>query len=329
MILAVDIGGTKIHAALYEVSGHRLEKKSESLLATADVPSPGDALASFVRDHDSVIEACALGVAGPVLGDRVPGSNLPWELRGAEVSKALGGVPVRLLNDLEAAGYGLEAVAHEDLVTLQAGNRAPDGNRALVSPGTGLGETILVKRDGHYRPVVSEAGHADFAPRTDEEVELWRWLRGTWGRATWERVVSGPGLVNVFLWLRESGRVTDDSGIEARPGDSAPAALITRGALEGGSAICREALRIWVDAFGAEAGNVALRGVTTGGVFLGGGIPARVLPALQEGSFLRAFCDKAPQDRLAASIPVHVVRDTETTLRGAAIVAAELAAVPR
>jgi glucokinase len=325
MILAADVGGTKIHAALFERTASGLAKRSERLLGTADVGSPAAALAAFVRDEGRPIEACAIGVAGPVLGDRVVGANLPWELGCSEVSEALGGVPVRLLNDLEASGHGLDALAPDELETLQAGRPDARGPRALVSPGTGLGETILVPDGRGFRPIPGEGGHADFAPRTDEEVDLLRWLRGVWGRVSAERVVSGPGLVNVFLWLRDSGRIADDSGIEARAGDSAPAARIARAALERSSSICGEALRIWVGAFGAEAGNVALRGLATGGVFLGGGIPARILPALRDGPFLPAFRAKEPQERILVAIPVRVVVNPETTLLGAAIVAAGLA----
>lgn len=324
MILAVDIGGTKIHAALFEPVRSGFERRSEIRLETPDVASPGDALAAFVREAGAEIEACGLGVAGPVLEERVDGANLPWELSVTGVSKALGGVPVALLNDLEAAAHGLSMIGADELVTLQPGRTDPTGARALVSPGTGLGEALIVPTADGWRPVPGEGGHADFAPRTDEEVDLLRWLRDIFGRVSAERVVSGPGLVNVFVWLRDSGRIADDSGIEARAGDSSPAALVARGALEGGSEICREALRIWADAFGAEAGNVALRGLATGGVFLGGGIPARVLPVLQADGFLRAFRDKGPQDELAASFPLRVVLSDETTLLGAASVAASL-----
>jgi glucokinase len=324
MILAVDIGGTKIHAALYEREGPAVEKRTETVLGTADVVSPNEALVRFVRDAGVEIEACGLGVAGPVLEGRVDGANLPWELSAAGVSDALGGVPVALLNDLEASAFGLSQVAPDEFVTLQEGRTDPAGARALVSPGTGLGAAIIIPAGDGWRPVPGEGGHADFAARTDEEVDLLRWLRDIFGRVSTERVVSGPGLVNVFVWLRDSGRVADDSDIEAQAGDSAPAALVTLGALEGGSEICREALRIWTGAFGAEAGNVALRGLATGGVFLGGGIPGRVLPALREEGFLRAFRDKAPQEKLAASLPVRVVLSAETTLLGAASVAASL-----
>jgi glucokinase len=199
-----------------------------------------------------------------------------------------------------------------------------------VSPGTGLGECILVRDGRGLHPIASEAGHADFAPRTDDEIDLLRFLRARFGRASAEHVVSGPGLVNVFDWLRESGRLADDSGIDPPAGESAPAREISARALAGSSRICIEALRLWVRALASEAGNVALRGLTTGGVDLGGGIPAKVLPFLREPGAFDPFFAKPPQDELLRSIPIRVVTTPETTLRGAAIAARERAgASPR
>jgi glucokinase len=193
-----------------------------------------------------------------------------------------------------------------------------------VSPGTGLGECIVVQDETGAHPVASEAGHADFAPRTDDEIDLLRFLRARFGRASAEHVVSGPGLVNLFDWLRESKRFPDDSGIESPAGASAQA--ISSAALEGSSKICVEALRMWVRALASEAGNVALRGLATGGVDLGGGIPAKVLPFLQEPGALEPFFKKPPQEGLLRAIPIRVVTTPETSLRGAAIAAQERAA---
>jgi glucokinase len=255
----------------------------------------------------------------------VDGTNLPWKVRAAEISSALGGAPVKLLNDLEAAAYSLEDLAPEELAGVQAGEAVPDASLALLSPGTGLGESIVLRRGGRTYPVGSEGGHADFAPRTDEEIDLLRHLRDRWGRVSVERVVSGPGLVNVFCWLRDTGRVRDDSGLEAAPGDSAPAARISAAALAGSAEICREALRVWVGAMASEAGNLVLRGFALGGLFLGGGIPPQILPALRGETFRAAFRNKEPHAAALARVPVHVVLATELTLRGALRAAAEAA----
>ncbi|NNE45005.1 MAG: glucokinase, partial [Gemmatimonadetes bacterium] len=216
--------------------------------------------------------------------------------------------------------YGLADLGPDEMETLQAGE-IHAGNRALVSPGTGLGECLLLRDGNRHLPVGSEGGHADFAPRTDEEIDLLRYLRPIWGRVSVERVVSGPGLVNVFCWLRDTGVVEDDSGIAAGPGDSAPAARISEAALAETSRIATEALRVWISAFGSHAGNTALRGYAVGGVYLGGGIPLRILPALRGPAFLEAFCPKSPHEAMLRQVPVHVVLSADTTLTGAACVA--------
>lgn len=325
MILAGDVGGTKIHLALHDGSAPPGEKAGEAMLVTGAVASLPEAVAALAARAPRPVRACALGVAGPLLDGDVVGTNLPWPVRRAEISRALGGAPVTLLNDLEAAGHGLDALRDDELALVHEGDPAPGANRGLVSPGTGLGESILLRRGEETLPVGSEGGHADFAPRTDEEIDLLRHLRARWGRVSVERVVSGPGLVNVFCWLRDSGRVPDDSGIDARPGDSAPAARISTAALaDGGARICREALRVWVAALASEAGNLALRGTTVGGVFLGGGIPPRILPALRGDNFASAFRTKEPHAAMLERVPVRVVMATDTALRGAARVAAAL-----
>ncbi len=326
--LAGDVGGTKIHLAVCEVSGAggRPVKLAERRLATPEIPNLPAALREFAGDSEVAPRACVLGVAGWVRGDRVRGVNLPWALDARELSLALSGIPVRLVNDLEAAGHGIGSLSSEDLVALQPGEGEPNGNRALVSPGTGLGECLLYWDGERHRPVPSEAAHADFAPTDEEGIELLRFLRRRRGRASWEDVVSGPGLVNVYVWLRDTGVSEDDCGLAAELGDSAPSAEISKLALSGDSVICRRALSFWVRAFGAEAGNVALRGLTTGGVYLGGGIPAQVLPELERGEFASAFRSKAAHGELLGRIPIHVVTNVETSLLGAAAAAARLAA---
>jgi glucokinase len=317
LIIVGDVGGTKVHLARIDAaSGHRV---GEQVTDTARIEDITAHVADWAREG-APPGAIALGVAGPVVEEAVQGANLPWNLSAAELAERCG-APVRLLNDLEASGLGLDAVRPEALVCLHPG-RPGAGNRVLVSPGTGLGEAVVLPDRGHGpRVVAGEGGHADYAPRTDEELSLMRWLRATYGRATQERVVSGPGLVNVFVWLRDDVGLPDDSGVEASPGESAPAAAIGRSAVSGSSRLCAEAVRVWIGAFGAEAGNVALRSVALGGVFLGGGIPARLLPLMKDGPFLDAFLAKEPQRELVARFPVHVVLDPETPLHGAERVA--------
>lgn len=323
-ILAGDIGGTKIRLALFRRDGGRLRREADEVFATAETESPGALVRAFCARHDARPQAAALGVAGPVVEGVVRGANLPWILTAEEIVAAIGGGKVRVVNDLEASAHGLADLEPADLVSVQAGRPQADGNRGLVSPGTGLGECILQRVGGRWHPVASEGGHADFAARTDEEIDLLIWLRSEYGRASEERVISGPGLANVFRWLRASGRVEDDSSFLGDVPEHDLPARITTSALDGSSRLCREAMRVWVTAFGAEAGNVALRGLTLGGIFLGGGIPVRLLTVLREPWFLHAFCDKEPHRRLLESVPVSVVLRADTPLLGAARLADDL-----
>jgi glucokinase len=325
LLLAVDVGGTKIHLALGHFGGGDFLKIREEIAPTAETSDLPRLLAEFAGGERRRIAAAAVGIAGPVVDATVRGANLPWLVEEALLSKALGGVPVRLLNDLVASGYGISALHEDELVVLRRGRSHPGGNRALVSPGTGLGECILVWDGETHHPVASEAGHADFAARTEEEIELLRFLRGRYGRASAERVISGPGLVNVFVWLRESGREADDSEIDASEDDPEFPQEISTRALAGTSRICATALATWSAALGAEAGNIALRGVAVDGVYLGGGIPSKVLPFLQKPEFLEAFNAKFPQEELLQTIPVRVVLSSETTLLGSALAARRLA----
>lgn len=327
LLLAVDVGGTKIHLALGRFEAERFVKRREAKEATATTRDLGELLANFAGSERGEIGAVAVGIAGPVIAGGVRGANLPWETDEASLSRALGGAPVELLNDLVASGYGVASLEPNEEVTLYAGNPDRVGNRALVSPGTGLGESILVWDGRRHRPVASEAGHADFAARTDDEIDLLRFLRARFGRASAERVICGPGLVNVFCWMRDTKRFADDSGVDATPGEGGAASAISEKALDGSSRLCLEALRVWARALLAEAGNVALRGLAVGGVYLGGGIPAKVLPVLREPDVLDEFFRKSPQEDLARSIPIRVILSPETTLRGAAAVARELAGV--
>lgn len=318
MILAADVGGTKIHLALFDEAGR---KHRESVVPTAEVASPVRLLADFAGQDRAALRGCGLGVAGPVVGRAVRSpANLPWELEADAVEAALD-APVVLRNDLEASARGLALVSEDETVVLQEGEPR-EGNRALVSPGTGLGEALLLWNGSGYEPVAGEGGHADFGPRTDDEVELFRWLRERHGRVSWEHVVSGPGLGSVFAWLMESGRFPGGSSLDSAPGGAA--AVIAQRARDGEPA-CRAAVRIWIGALGAEAGNVALRGLALGGVWLGGGMPARMIGELREPEFLAAFRDKAPHEELLRRIPVRVLTTPETTLRGAWRLGAEAA----
>ena len=325
MILAGDVGGTKIHLALYRAGTGPLEKRAESLLPTAGTPDLAEAVSAFAATAETPVRAVALGVAGPLAGapgeETVLGTNLPWNVATDSLAARLGGRPVRLVNDLVASAHALDDLAPSCVEEIQAGEPAPGATRAIVSPGTGLGECLVSGSGEDLVAIGSEGGHADFAPANDEQVDLWRFLRARHGRVAWERVVSGPGIGSVHAWLRASGRFAGDPGAGIESGAPGAPAQIASAATAGTSGLCAETMRVWMEAFGAEAGNTALRGTARGGVYLGGGIPGRVLALLRDGPFLECFRAKEPHRELLARIPVWVVTDQELAVRGAAHIA--------
>ncbi len=322
MILAGDVGGTKTLLALFD-PGPPLRLERAATFESAAFPSLAAIIDAFRREAPAAIAAAALGVAGPILGTTAVLPNLPWSVDALRLARLLGVPALTLLNDLEASAWGLELLGDADAVALLPGAPAPAGNQAVISAGTGLGEAVLLRAGARRRALPSEAGHADFAPGTDLEIELLRWLRGRFGRVSWERVLSGPGLANVHAFLTATGRGEEPASVaEAiRVGD--PAAAISTAALEGTSERCALALDLFTGVYGAEAGNLVLRALATGGVFLGGGIAPKLLDWLRREPFRRAFLDKGRLSPLVAATPVRVILNERTALLGAARVAAE------
>jgi glucokinase len=321
MILAGDIGGTKTLIGLFDVAARRPTPVDVREFRTTAYPGLPAIIDEFRDAHHErpAISAAAFGVAGPIINQSAEMTNVEWRVDGAELVRTLGIRQVRLINDLEAMAYGVTVLNAEEVSTVQVGARQPNGNIALIAAGTGLGESLLHHVDGRYLPVASEGGHSDYAGRTDRELELVRYLRGRYGRAELEHVLSGPGLVNL------SDFTHDDAACVAlarpsvdRPDDPAD---ITKAALGHDCARCVEALGLFVAAYGAAAGNLALTAVTTGGVFIGGGIAPRILPALNDGRFITAFNDKGPMRPLLEAMPVHVILNAESGLLGAAVYA--------
>jgi glucokinase len=272
-----------------------------------------------VRDPFTVATA-SVGVAGPVIGDRATLTNIEWDISCGEIASRLSTSRVRLLNDLEAMATSVEVLVADELLVLQAGTPHLDGNAVVIAAGTGLGEAYLHRVNGRLRAVPSEGGHADWAARTDREIGLLRMLRSDYGRAEVEDVLCGPGLRNIYRFTHDG---TDCEPVHGLPADQAPAA-ISDAALSGRCALCAEALAMFVSAYGAEAGNLALRGVATAGVFIGGGIAPKIRPALEDGRFMDAFLAKGLMTELVARIPVKVILNPETGLLGAAVAAQEL-----
>ena len=327
LILAGDIGGTKTVVALYERSGEGLAQRDEAVFASAEHASLEEILGAFFRDRDVTdLEAACFGVAGPVVDGKAKTTNLPWRLDERSLAEASGAPRLYLINDLEAAAYGMLQLRPEEQALLNEGApRSEPGHVAVIAAGTGLGEALLIWDGERHRAVASEGGHVSFAPRDDREIDLLRFLRAEWGgHVSTERVLSGPGLRNVYRFVRASGGEPEPAWLTERMRDEDPSAVISETALAGRDSACSEALEIFCSVYGAVAGDLALSCLALGGVFVGGGIAPKILPALEAGGFLRAFSDKGRFADLLRSLPVRVALDLRAPLIGAAHYAAQI-----
>ena len=324
-LLAADVGGTKTVCGLYGTGDRRPDPLAVERFGTLDYDSLEALLAAFLerRAPGATVDAAVLGVAGPVRDGVSDLTNVPWRVAAAAIAERFAIPAVRLLNDLEAMGHVVSVLADDEVTTLQPGQPAADGNAALIAPGTGLGETLLHRVDGRLVPVAAEPGHADFAARTPVEIDLLRALTERFGRVSWEHVLSGPGLTHVHFWLHGGDPCPAAGGGTA--GGDLPR-QITAAALERRCPRCVATLDLFTGALGAEAGNLGLRALATAGVYIGGGIAPRILPALASPRFLHAFRAKGPMEGLMKSLPVRVIRAANPALLGAAVAARDLAA---
>lgn len=319
MILAADVGGSKTLVGRFAEARPRPTLIEVRVLRTLDFTSLPSLLDAAFGVRDPQVTQVALGIAGPIVDGEVTMTNVPWRVRHDEIVEATGVAQLRLLNDLEAMAWAVPVLTADELHTLQAGAPNPAGNAALIAAGTGLGEAILHHIGGRLVPVPSEAGHSDFAARTDAELALVRAIRGEVGRVDIERVVSGIGLVHIATHVHGADHCT----VAGRFADREGVARVSQAASAGTCADCAGVMDLFVDAYGAEAGNLALRAVATGGVYVGGGIAPKILPLL-ERRFLAPFLDKAPMRPLLASMPVHVILNDRAALLGAAVAALEM-----
>ena len=317
LILAGDVGGTSTRLAYFRSDGGELLQLAEGRCPSKEHGSLLDIVRLFVDLHRLQAETACLGVAGPVLDGRVTTPNLPWHIDGTELARLLGLPRVRLINDLEANTYGISALKPEDLLTLNPGEADPTGTIAVVSAGTGLGESLAYWDGSAHRPLPSEAGHADFAARNELENGLLSYLQGKHGRVSYERVLSGPGLWGIYRFLRDQRCFPEQESVAAAINAGDPPAVIARAALDRSCPLCDQALDTFVAVYGAEAGNAVLRFLATGGVYLGGGIAPRIVARLKEAPFMAAFTDKGRLSSLMQSIPVHVILNDRTALLGA------------
>jgi len=318
MLLAGDIGGTKTLLALFERRPIRPIPIVVRSFPTMQFQSLGDMVAAFLTTeglNSDRIEAACFGVAGPVLDGQARLTNVGWAVVAAEVRDRFAVQEVRLLNDLEATAWSVPVLDPTELEPLQVGRPGPSGNAAVIAAGTGLGMAILLRAGTTLLPVASEGGHADFPPRTPREVELLNALTAWFGRAQWEDIVSGPGLVNLYRFTHQTPCLVVPAALEASEKPSA----ISTAALEGRCPHCADALDLFTSIYGSAAGNLALTAVATGGVYIGGGIAPKILPALRTGRFMASFGSKAPMEHLLAGMPVHVILNPEAGLLGAAV----------
>lgn len=321
MIVSGDVGGTKTLLGVFEPAAPRPRLVATHEYATAEYGSFVEILDKFERAASArAIDAVVVGVAGPVVGNAARLTNIAWDITAAEIVQRLGVRRVRLLNDLHALASSVDVLTADEVVVLQEGTPRADGNAAVIAAGTGLGQAVLHRVGGRLCPAASEGGHADFAARTDRELELVKMLRERFGRAEVEQVLSGPGLVNLHRFTHRGGQCEMLEGVD----ETEAPARVSQAGLSGRCQQCADALRMFVSAYGAEAGNLALRGMATSGVYVGGGIAPKILPALKTGVFMDAFVAKEPMRELLERVPVKVILNPEAGLIGAAVHAQSL-----
>jgi glucokinase len=318
MILAGDIGGTHARLALFQANNGHLKLVSETAFLSRDFPGLEAIVSAFLDREPRGVDAACFGIAGPVRNGRAEVSNLPWIVESSRLANELKVGTTFLINDLEASAWGIGLLERKDLLTLNEGTSTANGNQAVIAAGTGLGQAGMYWDGRQHHVFACEGGHTDFGPRSEIEVELLKYLMSKYGRVSYERVLSGPGLLNIYQFLRDTGRAEEPDWLAKAMTVGDPAATISKAALEGKSAICEKALDIFVGIYGAEAGNLALKVLATGGIYVSGGIAPKILPKLKDGNFREAFLDKGRMRPLLESTPVRVIVNENTGLLGAA-----------
>jgi len=323
MLLAGDVGGTKTNLALYSTDGDLLPEVLKTY-PSSDYPSLEAVMAEFLAETGASVERAVIGVAGPVVQGKCSATNLPWTMDEGSLKQDLGLLEAKLLNDLEATAYGVLHLEPEDLFVL---NDVParSGTKAVIAPGTGLGEAILFYRDGRYHVLPSEGGHTDFGPNSLFEIELLRYLMGKFAHVSYERICSGMGLPFIYEYLRDNRYAPEvPSVVQALREAEHPTPVLVQAAMAGECELCIATLNAFVSILGAEAGNLALKVMAMGGIYVGGGIPPRILPKLRDGTFMAAFVNKGRFADTLSHVPVYVVLNPKTALLGAAWYAFEM-----
>jgi glucokinase len=324
LVLAGDIGGTKTNLGLF-IRGRRrpLLKVIESY-SSRRAANLENIIKRFLEKHRISIFSACFGIAGPVVNGRCKTTNLPWDVSEARIKGRFRWERVRLINDLTATAQGIPLLNSRELVYLNKARPRKGQNLGLIAPGTGLGMALLIYQEDRYISVSSEGGHADFSPNNEDEVELWQYLHKRLGHVSLERVLSGPGLLNVYSWLKDSGQYKEPLWLARKIKEMDPARVIAEAAMNNKSPLCIKSLNMFVSVLGAVSGNLALTGMTTGGLYLGGGIPPKVLPVLKKGIFMKAFTNKGRFRNYLEKIPVRIILNDKAALLGAAFLAFEI-----
>ena len=323
IILAADVGGTKSSLALFVFQNQRLQPLTEETYPSRDYPALEQLVEEFLARktgelHDQRIAAACFGAACPVIDDQCEATNLPWTINVKPLRETIGTRNVTLINDLEANGYGLALLGKHELISLQDGHPQPDGHGALISAGTGLGEAFLYRQGESFVPVASEGGHSDFAPRDDLEIKLLHYLLQQFDHVSYERVLSGPGLLQIYSFLRDSGHADEPPWLARKLEQGDASGTISTLAVAGESTLCSKTLDLFVSIYGAEAGNLALTVKSLGGLFVGGGIAPKIISELRKGGFVQAFRSKGRLSSFMNSVPIRVILNPKTALLGAA-----------
>ncbi|HLZ80062.1 MAG TPA: glucokinase [Ktedonobacteraceae bacterium] len=320
MLLAGDIGGTKTNLAIYSAEAGLRKPLVEATFPSALYPSLEALVRTFLSQTELSVDRACFGVAGPVVAGSAAITNLPWHMSEEQLSESLKLAPVRLINDLEAIARSIPFLETVELHSLSKGQNVTHGNIAIVAPGTGLGEAFLTWNDGsHYHTHTSEGGHCDFAPTNEQEIGLLRYLLKQYDHVSYERVCSGTGIPNIYAYLRDSGFAEEPRWLSERLAEVADfTPVIVNAALDKSSDLCVATLSTFVAILGAEVGNMALKVMATGGIYLGGGIPPRILDFLESGTFMNAYLDKGRFVELLADVSINVILNPRCALLGAA-----------
>ena len=321
LLLAGDLGGTKTNLMIFSSETDPRTPIKEASFPSAQYPSLEALVTDFLSQTNLKVERASFGVAGPVVDGQAKITNLPWVMNESQLSQALSLSSVRLLNDLKAIACAVPHLKAEDIATLNAGEPAADGPMAVIAPGTGLGEAFLIWDGLCYRAYASEGGHADFAPNNALEVELYKFLEKRFGHVSYERICAGIGIPNIYAFLKETGVANELPWVAEQLATAEdPTPIIMNAAMDEKRpcSLCAKTLEIFISVLGAEAGNLALKVLATGGVYLGGGIPPRIVTVLKRETFMKWFQSKGRLSNLMTKMPVHVIMNPKAALLGAA-----------